>query len=151
MTIPIIKQVPPQAVGGKTLFASTNGKFYNAKGRELEPAFSPAMMRRNQHSAVSHGKTYPSMTYFNSRYCHHLIYETFVGPRTPGMHIDHINGNILDWSLENLEQVTPQENCKRAKILRILRRIGRNPEQIGQNELKRIFRSYTFQTPKIFD
>ena len=126
MTTPIIKQVPPESVGGKILFAGTDGKFYNAKGRELKPHFSPSWQksRPNMHSA------YPRMTNFAARLCHHLMWETFVGQRTKGLEIDHINGNKMDWSLDNLEEVTPAENRKRAKLLRILRSLGRDPKQM---------------------
>ena len=141
MTIPIIKQVPPESVGGKILFAGTDGKFYNAKGRELKPhTNSPSWQksRPNMHSA------YPQMTHFANRLCHHLIYETFVGQRTKGLEIDHINGNKMDWSLDNLEEVTPAENRKRAKLLRILRSLGRDPKQMSREELLSIFKKYTF-------
>ena len=118
MNIPIIKQVPPERVGGKTLFCGTDGRFFSAKGRELKPSWSPAS-RSNK--SYTHGGAYPVMQNFKSRLCHHLIYETFIGPRTPGMEIDHINGNILDWSLDNLREVTPSENRRSARILRALR------------------------------
>ena len=140
MTIPIIKQVPPESVGGKILFAGTDGKFYNASGRELKPHFSPSWQknRPNMHSA------YPQMTNFAARLCHHLMWETFVGARTKGFEIDHINGNKMDWSLDNLEEVTPAENRKRAKLLRILRSLGRDPKQMSREELLSIFKKYTF-------
>ena len=138
MTVPIIKQVPPESVGGKILFAGTDGKFYNAKGRELKPHFSPGMQN------LKGGSAYPMMTNFAHRLCHHLIYETFVGPRTKGLEIDHINGNKMDWSLDNLEEVTPDENRKRAKLLRILRSLGRDPKQMSREELQAIFEKYTF-------
>lgn len=66
---------------------------------------------------------YPGMVNFSNRLCHHLVWETFVGPRTKGLEIDHINGNKLDWSLANLEEVTPAENRRRAKYLRALRQL----------------------------
>ena len=137
MTVPIIKQVPPESVGGKTLFAGTDGRFYNAKGRELKPCTNPA-------STYAHkgGSAYARMSYYGNRLCHHLIYETFVGPRTKGMEIDHINGDKLDWSLANLEEVTPAENRKRAKILRAMRAAGNDPTTIPPAELKAIFARY---------
>ena len=119
MNVPIIKQVPPECIGGKTLFCSDHGKFFSAAGRELKPHFTPGMQknRPNMHSA------YPCMRNFSNRLCHHLVWETFVGPRTKGLEIDHINGNKLDWSLANLEEVTPAENRRRAKYLRALRQL----------------------------
>lgn len=147
MNVPIIKQVPPERVGGKTLFVGTDGRFFNANGRELKPTFSPGMQRHKG------GSAYPKMYYYYSnRLCHHLVYETFIGPRTPGMEIDHINGNKLDWSLANLQEVTPEENRKRARILRIIRKcaIADNtpellPENRSREELLNIFQTFTFK------
>ena len=45
MTIPIIKQVPPESVGGKTLFVGTDGRFYNKDGREIKFALSPSAQK----------------------------------------------------------------------------------------------------------
>jgi hypothetical protein len=145
MTVPFIKQVPLESVGGKILFAGTDGKFYSAKRRELKPGFCPGMQNHKG------GSAYPIMNNFKDRLCHHLIYETFVGPRTPGMEIDHLNGNKMDWSLANLEEVTPEENRKRAKILRILRSIGREPRKMSREELQAIFAKYTFTNPQNID
>ena len=122
LQVPIIKQVPPESVGGKILFAGTDGKFYNAAGKELKPHFNPAMQRGTRNARFS-GSCYPIMVNFGNRLCHHLIWETFVGPRTPGMEIDHINGNKLDWSLDNLRQITPMENVRCARYLRELRKL----------------------------
>ena len=115
MNTPFIKLVPPEAVGGKTLYVSTLGDFFNAHGKRLKPGFSPSSRRYKK------GSHYPKMRQYTDRLCHHLVWETFVGPRTPGMEIDHINGNKLDWSLDNLQEVTPQENRRRARYLRVLR------------------------------
>ena len=136
--IPIIRQVPPESVKGKTLFAGTDGRFYNAAGKELKPCVKETCDVTRCHTR------YPFMPYYGSRLCHHLIWETFVGPRTPGMEIDHINGNKLDWSLNNLEEVTPEENRKRAKLLRCLRSVGRDPLQMSRDELLPIFNKYEF-------
>lgn len=141
LTIPIIKQVPPESVKGKILFAGTDGKFYNAAGKELKPNFNPAKQRNrpNMHSA------YPCMRNFGARLCHHLIWETFVGPRTKGMEIDHINGNKMDWSLDNLREITPMENRRCAKILRAMRAAGLAPATYTREELLRIFDKYEIE------
>ena len=139
MNIPIIKQVPPESVKGKILFAGTDGKFYNAGGKELKPHFTPAMRTK----CYGGSPAYPCMCHFGNRLCHHLIWETFVGPRTKGMEIDHINGNKLDWSIDNLEEVTPAENRRRAKILRAMRAVGLDPRTYSREELLANFQKYT--------
>ena len=135
---PINKQVPPESVGGKTLFCGTDGRFYNADGKELKPSTHKARDRKRCHTR------YPFMCHFASRHCHHLVWETFVGPRTKGMEIDHINGDMMNWSLDNLQEVTPAENRRRARILRILRKTGRDPKQMTRAELLDLFAHYDF-------
>ena len=140
---PIIKQVPPESVCGKTLFVGTDGRFFNAAGKELKFDFSPASQRHrpNMHSA------YPQMRRYANRLCHHLVWETFVGPRTPGMEIDHINGDKMNWRLDNLQEVTPAENRKRAVLLRALRKGGRDPKSMTREQLLSIFNHYEVSDP----
>ena len=79
---------------------------------------------------------------------------TWIGPRPTyrdeqgverPMEIDHLNGDILDWSVDNLQYVTPAENRKRARLLRVLRSIGRDPRKMGREELLTIFQKYEFR------
>jgi hypothetical protein len=79
------------------------------------------------------------MVNFGGRLCHHLIYETWVGPRTPGMQIDHVNGDPLDYRACNLEQVTPSENMRRAKYLRVMRQCEFDPRIFTANDLRQLF------------
>ena len=153
----IVKKCPTV----KPLYCSKDGRFFSVRNmqitdegcimHELKPSFNPAMRVRNQNSAVSHGIAYPNMRHFAARPCHHLIWETWVGPRTKGMEIDHLNGNILDWSLDNLEEVTPAENRKRAILLRELRRNGRDPKRMTRDELQAIFRKYRIVDPETIE
>lgn len=136
----IVKKCPTV----KPLYCSKDGRFFSVRNmqitdegcimQELKPNTNPA-------STYAHkgGSAYARMTHFDARLCHHLIYETFVGPRTPGMEIDHVNGDKMNWSLANLEEVTPAENRKRAKILRAMRAAGNDPTTIPQSRLKAIF------------
>ena len=73
---------------------------------------------------------------------------TWLGPRpivvTPEgnaipMQIDHLNGNILDWRADNLQYVTPEENNKRARLLRALRAAGQDPRAMSREELLKLF------------
>lgn len=89
-------------------------------------------------------------------YVHVLMALTWLGPRpivvdpkgvAVRMEIDHLNGDILDWRAENLEWVTPEENRKRARLLRVLRSIGRDPKLIPYDELRAIMNHYEFVNP----
>ena len=141
------KQVPPEIIGGKTLFATPDGKFFNSKGRELKPIYNP-----NRPSRKSGGHAnYMTMRDFGCKYCHVLIYETFCGIRIPGMQIDHINGIPTDNRAENLQLVTPPENIKRAKILRALRMAGRNPQDMSREQLLELFGKYESRQTDMFE
>jgi len=126
----------------KPLFCSRDGQFFSLTDngttlREVKPTYSPG---RPKHRG---GSAYPKLTHFDNKSCHVLMYETWVGPRTKGMEIDHINGNKMDWSLDNLEEVTPAENRKRAKILRAMREAGNDPTKLSAARLKAIFAQYS--------
>ena len=145
----IVKKCPTV----KPLYCSKDGRFYSVRNmqitdegcimHELKPRFSPSQLisRPNMHSG------YPCMPHFGGRSCHTLIWEAWVGPRTPGMEIDHLNGDKMNWSLDNLEEVTPAENRKRAVLLRELRRNGRDPKKMTRDELQAIFRKYRLVDP----
>ena len=123
------------------LFCSRDGHFFSLTDngttlREVKPNYTPGMQNHKG------GSIYPQMCNFNYKLCHLLMFETWVGPRTKGMQIDHINGNKMDWSLTNLEEVTPAENRKRAKILRCMRDAGNDPTKLSAARLKNIFAQY---------
>jgi hypothetical protein len=80
-----------------------------------------------------------------------LMALTWIGPRPEGYEVDHINGDMLDWSTDNLQYVTPKENIKRAVILRARRMVARQdndpsklPENMKPEELLAIFAKYEF-------
>ena len=153
----------------KPLYCSRAGKFYSLHRfrtgasypcgvsltddgwvlREVKPNFSPAMRTPGRHCFNGkRGCVYPIMRQYDKQLCHKLVALTWIGPRPQGMEIDHINGDITNWSVDNLQYVTPAENRKRARLLRVLRSIGRDPRKMSRDELLGIFNKYYFANLK---
>lgn len=137
----------------KPLYCTRDGHFLSLTKlglREIKPNIAQAGTRKCTHTN-GNGTHYPFLRQFGAKHCHFLVAGAWYGPRPEGMVIDHLNGNILDWSADNLEYVTPAENNKRAKLLRVLRSIGRDPKQMNREELLSIFSKYTFTNPQNID
>ena len=81
----------------------------------------------------------------------HAVYLAWVGPIPEGFVVDHLNGITTDNRAENLQAITPAENYKRAKLLRILRSNGREPRLMSRSELLQIFKKYKFVNPSTID
>lgn len=134
----------------KPLFCSRDGKFYSVHNailtddgwvlQEVKPSFSPASRTPGRSCFNSkRGCVYPGMRYYDNQLCHKLVALTWIGPRPEGYEIDHLNGDILNWSADNLEYVTPEENRRRAKMLRFLRSTGRDPRKMTRDQLLELF------------
>ena len=101
--IPIIKQCPLELTGGKILFCSSDGRFFNKRGKELKPSYCP-----NAPSRKSGGwAKYKLMRGYGIQLCHILVCATFHGPRPVDengrvFECHHLNGNPTDNRAENL-------------------------------------------------
>ena len=132
----------------KPLYCTRDGHFLSLTKlglREVKPCFAVPRDPRVCHTR------YPFMRQFGNRTCHMLMALTWIGPRPEGYEVDHLNGDMLDWSTDNLQWVTPAENRKRARLLRVLRSIGRDPRKMSREELLSIFNKYTFTNPQNLD
>ena len=118
---------------------------------EVQPSFSPVRRKRWRSSNGISGTQYPVMRHFDCMNCHTLMALTWIGERPQGYEIDHINGDRCDYSADNLQYVTPAENRKRARLLRVLRSIGRDPRKMSREELLEIFNKYEFTNPQNID
>ena len=136
----------------KPLYCSRDGRFFSpARAVLTDDGWKMHQLKVNCFGVGTHSKeahsTYPNLgnNFGISGLVHHLIWETWVGPRKKTdangvkWEIDHINGDIRNWSLDNLEEVTAEENYRRRKILFRLQKEGKDPSQMPIAELKRIF------------
>ena len=105
----------------KPLYCSRAGKFYNLQLIEMKTDYSPS--QRRGYVRESTGSRYPRVpSHYGHNTCHKIMALTWLGPQVPGMEVDHVNGDIFNWSADNLEWVTPAENRRRARLLRLLRK-----------------------------
>ncbi len=102
------------------------------------------MLSRN---GVRNGRRYPYLTFRGGTYSvHTLMMEIWVRPRRAGEEVDHLDGNIDNFRLSNLELVTRKENNRRKAILRKLRRASidlhdpsLDPRNMSPKQLDEIF------------
>jgi len=115
---------------------------------------------RKSCNGVYNGRRYPYITFRGGTYTIHiLMMEIWVRPRRDGEEIDHLDGNIDNFALENLEFVTHEENNRRKAILQAMRRAAvdlRDPSLDPINktpdQMSRIYRTLDIDdTQKIMD
>lgn len=116
-----------------TLYCTRDGIFMQRKidgWTELKPSTNPANLKSGRG-----GSCYPSMENLGHLLCHVLVCTAWHGERPEGYQCDHINGNKLDWSANNLRWVTKEENIRCGRYLRRLRKHGIDPKWIKYNLL----------------
>ncbi len=137
----------------KPLYCSRDGRFFSPARAVLTD--DGWVMRELKVQTYGVGRNDTRNHSFRPRLCepiaginidvHILMWETWVGPRkktdADGVkwEIDHVDGNVLNWNLDNLEEITAEENNRRRWILYRLRKEGKDPTQMPIAELKRIF------------
>ena len=80
----------------------SDGRSYNYKSQVLKP-----IKNKDGYLLVNLYKNGKMKTH----YIHRLVYETFKGPIPEGMQCNHISENKTENNLENLNLMSPKENC----------------------------------------
>ena len=167
-----VRLVPLEKTGGRSLYVSTDGRcfsFYRERLRLIKPQATNSII--NRHNGQRKQK-YLRVRNYGNILVHHAVALAWIGDKPAGLEVivrakarqepeqtshaesyvvDHLNGITTDNRTENLQWVTRQENEKRAKLLRVLRSIGRDPRKMSRDELIQIFNKYTFTNPKNID
>ena len=121
-----------------TLYCTREGIFMRRKSdgwTELKPDTNPSSIR----SKLGKGSRYPKLRMFGNLHCHILACTAFHGERPEGYECDHINGNNLDWSADNLRWVTKEENIRCGRYLKRLRKHGIDPKRIKYSLLLALY------------
>jgi hypothetical protein len=131
-----------QGVLRKVLYCSRDGRFFVRKKdgwSERKPDFSPSQRNGGKRTATCQGGSrYPKIRNGN-KLCHYLVAHAWLGPRPAGMECDHLNGDKMNWSADNLQWVTTKENMRRSQIMRKLRKLGIDPKLVYTRNLKGIY------------
>lgn len=120
-----------------TLYCTRDGIFMQRAHdgwTELKPTADPAHAR-----STSKGSVYPRMTNFHRLLCHKLVCTAFHGECPEGYECDHINGDKMDWSADNLRWVTKEENIRCGRYLKRLRKHGIGPERLRYSLLLSLY------------
>ena len=124
-----------------TLYCTADGRFFHRLTdgwRKILPNYHSGRTTRSK----ADGGNYdcPRMRDQGALKCHQLVCTAFHGLRPDGYECDHLNGNHLDCTANNLQWVTPDENRRRAKCTRRLRKIGVSPKWLPYWLLQSIYK-----------
>ena len=122
-----------------TLYCTADGRFFHKRKDGWRKILPSNLGHPRTNKAAGGSCDCPSMSNLSHLYCHILVCTAFHGQRPDGHECDHLNGNHLDWTADNLEWVTPEENQRRAKYARRLHKIGVSPKRLSHWLLKLIY------------
>ena len=106
------------------LYATRAANFFSLSSKGLAST-KPGYRLRGETCRKTGGFwRYADMPDFGGIPCHKAVYWAWKGAVPAGRQIDHTDGNPLNNHIDNLEDVTPAENRRRAMRLRRLRKLG---------------------------
>lgn len=130
-------RVPAELVDDKIVYGHPDGYFVNKDGVRVKHDYTP----NRPHCAVRKFKPYPKLRYYGNKDCHYLMACTFL--RVPDKSlletVDHINGNTLDYSLQNLRIISDAINRRDGGFLRKLKNKGIDATMFCQTVLLAYF------------
>ena len=149
--------LPLERTGNRPLYVTASGRaFSHVRAKDKKTGVMRWIYREQALVTLTPGKLsvnanrkqrYYVMPHHGDIYLHIAVCLAWNGPRPEGYECDHLNGIVSDNRASNLQWVTPAENRKRARLLRVLRSIGREPREMSREELLNIFKRYEFEDP----
>ena len=155
-----VRLCPLEKTKGKALYVSADGRCFSYRfrtgagqpcGHYLRLVKPQADTSKTNRFNGRRKQKYLRMTHYGNILVHRAVALVWLERLdtqlcdAEHMVVDHLNGIYTDNRKENLQWVTRKENDKRAKLLRVLRSIGRDPRKMGREELLTIFSKYEFR------
>lgn len=127
---------------GLDIFLSKNKRAYSLTRFGLRPRRINYTRKRRygkkSRNGVPNGRRYPYITFRGGTYpVHILMIEIWVRPRRADEEVDHLDGNIDNFALDNLELVSKEENNRRKSILHAMRKAAINLHDPSLNPINR--------------
>ena len=101
-------------------------------------------------NGVIRGRIYPGVTYQSVHYRVHILMAlAWIGTIPAGWEVDHLNGDINNWTRDNIRIVTVAENYRCARYLRVMRQCEFDPSIFTPDDMHHWF-SMPFEEFKTF-
>ena len=163
---PCVQGVDEYGVAVKYLYCTRDGRFF-VRGKEGWNEVKPAdnYMYRSKAQKTSHNGTSlsPRMQHFGNKTCHRCVAFAWldvpeevklqlVGVDAPTKwEVDHLNTDHKNWTADNLQWVTPNENRRRGKIARQLRKAAIDPKILTPALCRGIYTLNRYQLDVFFN
>lgn len=146
---PCVQGVDEYGVVIKYLYCTRDGRFFT-RGKdgwnEIKiHQYLPA------HQNYKKGSVHPYLCGYGSKHCHLCVAYAWLGARPEGMVCDHLDTNLLNWTADNLQWVTADENNRRGKIAKRMRKIGLDPKLLTPTLCKGIYSLNQYQLDVFFN
>ena len=148
---PCVQGVNEYGAVVKCLYCTRDGRFF-VRVKDGWGEVSPGNASKPRNNSKCGGAyDSPSMANFGNKYCHRCVAVAWCNPPEEALaeingwlskkewEVDHLNTDHKNWTADNLQWVTADENRRRAKIAKRMRQIGLDPKLLTPTLCKGIY------------
>jgi hypothetical protein len=140
---PCVQGVDEYGAVVKYLYCTRDGRFfvrYKDGWNEVKPNIrTPRSKKRGGNSGIA------MMRSFGSKLCHRCVAFAWCNPpeNAAELQVDHLNTDHKNWTADNLQWVTADENRRRGAIAKLMRLIGLDPKLLTPTLMRGIYGIHT--------
>ena len=149
---PCVRGVNEYGATVRYLYCTRDGRFF-VSGKDGWNEVKPGgYYSDNKKPKASGGSTdCPQMQHFGSKTAHRCVAVAWYNPPAEALaeinnkdakrkwEVDHLNTDHKNWTADNLQWVTTDENLRRGRIARLMRQIGLDPKLLTPTLCKGIY------------